>query len=31
MQSLHSTKNLFDETALLKWNKIVEKQIGVTP
>ena len=23
-------KNLLDETALLKWNKIVEKQIGVT-
>ena len=24
-------ENLLDETALLKWNKIVEKQIGVTP
>ena len=24
-------KNLLDKTALLKWNKIVLKQIGVTP
>ena len=24
-------KNLFDETALLKWNKIVQKQFCVTP
>ena len=23
-------ENLLDETALLKWNKIVQKQIGVT-
>ena len=24
-------KNLLDKTALLKWNKIIHKQIGVSP